>query len=102
MRALSPSSAPMTNGVARQFAGWVSFALMLSCASLPPAPSPSRAAQPIAAASATSASTPARARLRVGTSGDYAPFSVRDASGALHGFDVEIADALATDLGLEV
>jgi cyclohexadienyl dehydratase len=37
------------------------------------------------------------AELRVGTSGDYAPFSV---SG--RGFDVEVAGALAKDLGLRV
>lgn len=37
------------------------------------------------------------AELRVGTSGDYAPFSV---SG--RGFDVEVAKALAKDLGLRV
>jgi cyclohexadienyl dehydratase len=40
--------------------------------------------------------------LRVGTSGDYAPFSQRDAAGQLRGFDVEIAEQLAADLGLEV
>jgi len=38
----------------------------------------------------------------VGTSGDYAPFSVRDASGTVRGFDAEIADELARDLGFEL
>src|SRR5262245_41156748 len=36
-----------------------------------------------------------RAVLRVGTSGDYAPFTVRDAGGARSGFDVELARAYA-------
>ena len=40
--------------------------------------------------------------LRVGTSGDYAPFSTRDASGNLTGFDIEIAERLAADLGVEL
>lgn len=41
-------------------------------------------------------------QLRVGTSGDYAPFSSRDAAGAAGGFDVELAEQLARDLGLEL
>ncbi len=44
----------------------------------------------------------ARAELRVGTSFDYAPFSTRDAAGAPQGFDVELAEQLASDLGLEL
>jgi cyclohexadienyl dehydratase len=52
------------------------------------------------AASAESAS-PA-ALLRVGTSGDYAPFSVRDSAGHVTGFDIDIAEELARDLGLEL
>jgi len=40
--------------------------------------------------------------LRIGTSGDYAPFSSRDASGTLAGFDIELAEQLAADLGLEL
>jgi cyclohexadienyl dehydratase len=40
--------------------------------------------------------------LRVGISGDYAPFSTRDAAGAASGFDVEIAESLARDLGAEL
>jgi hypothetical protein len=39
--------------------------------------------------------------LRVGTSGDYAPFSVRN-EGALEGFDVDAAKRLAEDLGMPV
>src|SRR4051812_11400774 len=34
---------------------------------------------------------------RVGTTGDYAPFSSRDASGKLQGFDIELASELASD-----
>jgi len=37
--------------------------------------------------------------LRVGTSGDYAPFSVRDVDGRPGGFDVAMAERLAHDLG---
>lgn len=42
------------------------------------------------------------APLRVGTSGDYAPFSVRGEDGALTGFDVEVANAYAADRGRPV
>ena len=37
--------------------------------------------------------------LRVGTSGDYAPFSSRDEHGNLGGFDVAVAERFAADLG---
>jgi cyclohexadienyl dehydratase len=40
--------------------------------------------------------------LRVGTSGDYPPFSMRDERGALTGFDIEVARAYAADQGLTV
>lgn len=39
--------------------------------------------------------------LRVGTEGTYAPFSFHDASGALVGFDVEIAREIAKRIGVE-
>jgi cyclohexadienyl dehydratase len=39
--------------------------------------------------------------LRVGTSGDYAPFSV-ESEGALEGFDIDVAKRLGQDLGLPV
>jgi cyclohexadienyl dehydratase len=42
----------------------------------------------------TPAPTPVPA-LRVGTSGDYRPFSFRDADGTLTGFDVAVAEQLA-------
>lgn len=40
--------------------------------------------------------------LRVGTSGDYAPFSVRDAAGERAGFDVDVARAYARERGLKL
>ena len=42
---------------------------------------------------------PAAPPLRVGTSGDYPPFSVRAADGAVAGFDVEVARLYAHDRG---
>lgn len=39
--------------------------------------------------------------LRVGTEGTYAPFTYHDESGALVGFDVEIAQAIAKQIGVE-
>lgn len=39
--------------------------------------------------------------LRIGTEGTYAPFTYHDASGALVGFDVEIGQAIAKQLGVE-
>src|SRR3954467_6037919 len=54
------------------------------------------------AADTTSAPKPTRPKLRVGTSGDYAPFSIRDAAGTVRGFDADVAVALARDLGFEL
>lgn len=39
--------------------------------------------------------------LRIGTEGTYAPFTFHDASGALVGFDVEIGQAIAEQLGVK-
>ena len=68
-----------------------------------PAAAPSSAATPPAPTSAA-AGAPAASDsvLRVGTSGDYAPFSSIEASGQRSGFDVELAERLASDLGLEL
>ena len=53
-----------------------------------------------ALAAAARAEGPATtAVLRVGTSGDYRPFSFHDSSGALTGFDVTVAQRLGRDLG---
>jgi cystine transport system substrate-binding protein len=40
--------------------------------------------------------------FKVGTEGTYAPFTYHDKSGALVGFDVEIAQAIAAKLGVKV
>jgi cystine transport system substrate-binding protein len=39
--------------------------------------------------------------LKIGTEGTYAPFTYHDESGKLVGFDVEIAEAIATKLGVK-
>ena len=49
-----------------------------------------------------SAAASAQDVLRVGTSGDYAPFSSRDSAGAWAGFDIVVAQRLAADLGRPV
>ncbi len=41
-------------------------------------------------------------KLRVGTSGDYPPFSVIEEGGSRHGFDISVAQAYARDRGLEL
>jgi len=92
---------------AQNLLAFVSTAIALGCAHHPPAPATNQAASSAAPAAtapppAPSTPTPARPHLRVGTSGDYAPFSVRSADGTIRGFDAEIADALARDLGLEL
>jgi cyclohexadienyl dehydratase len=42
------------------------------------------------------------AKLRVGTSGDYAPFSLREADGTHRGFSIDLAERYAKDRGLEL
>ena len=60
------------------------------------------------AAASAPTEAPARPVLRVGTSGDYPPFSVaeRDAAGGnapvRSGFDIEVAQRLASDLGFDL
>ena len=44
----------------------------------------------------------ARGTLRVGTTGDYAPFSYRTAEGTLAGIDIDLAEAFAKSLGLKL
>ena len=44
----------------------------------------------------------AQGTLRVGTTGDYAPFSYRTAEGALAGIDIDLAQAFAESLGLKL
>ncbi len=44
----------------------------------------------------------ARGTLRVGTTGDYKPFSFRDEDGSYRGADIEMAKRLATRLGVRL
>ena len=44
----------------------------------------------------------ARGTLRVGTTGDYAPFSYRTAEDTLAGIDIDLAQAFAESLGLKL
>ncbi len=53
----------------------------------------------VAGAAAKAQTATAAPPLRVGTSGDYRPFSFRDAGGAFTGFDIAVAERLAADLG---
>jgi len=87
----------------------LSLLALLACAPSgspvpPPAvPAPAAAAsEPPVVAPPAPTSEPRASELRVGTSGDYAPFSVRREDGALGGFDVELAERLASDLGLSL
>jgi chorismate mutase-like protein len=65
-------------------------------------PSSSSTPSPSAAPAPAPAVSDLASLLRVGTSGDYAPFSTRDPAGTPAGFDVELAEQLARDLGLEL
>lgn len=40
-------------------------------------------------------------KIRIGTEGAYPPFNFVDANGELHGFDVDIANALCTEMKVE-
>ncbi len=74
--------------------------LVLGCAAAGPAERAPTSEVP--ATPASKAEPPSGEVLRVGTSGDYAPFSWTDAQGELAGLDVEIARAYATDRGLSL
>ena len=78
----------------------LSFALLTALGCAPAGPASQGTA--LAAHAAGVAPDGGRAELRVGTSGDYAPFSVVDAPGAVRGFDAEVASAMAADLGLSL
>lgn len=58
--------------------------------------------QPAPLAAAPAQAAPARVKWRVGTTGDYAPFSTRAADGSPEGFDIELAQALAQDLDADI
>ncbi len=44
----------------------------------------------------------ARGVVRVGLTGDYRPFSIKDAAGKFEGFDVDMAESLAKGLGVKL
>ena len=44
----------------------------------------------------------ARGVLRVGLTGDYRPFSVKDSAGGFEGFDVDMAESMAKGLGVRL
>lgn len=77
-------------GLARALLACLALACLAGCAS-PRRPSLPPTQQPGAGAAAYP--------LRVGTSGDYPPFSVRASDGTLDGFDVAVARAWASDRG---
>ena len=54
-----------------------------------------------ASAGETLAAVQSSGELRIGTEGTYAPFTYRDSSNKLVGFDVEIGEAVAARLGVE-
>ena len=59
------------------------------------------AAMPVHAGEALDAIR-SRATLRVGTTGDYKPFSFREADGRTHGADIVMAQSLADRLGVKL
>src|SRR5262245_5081577 len=63
------------------------------------APAPAAALLALALAAGAAAAAPGT--LRVGTSGDYEPFSA-GATAAAEGFDLDVARAFAADRGLEL
>lgn len=79
---------------------------VVACSQQPPVTATTPARPAITASSAaptpSTLATSARPVLRVGASGDYAPFSMRDTTGRVSGFDAQIAESLATDLGLDI
>jgi len=56
----------------------------------------------LSCAAAPRAAAPDLPPLRVGTSGDYAPFSTVDARGVRRGLDIDIIERLASDLDLAI
>jgi cyclohexadienyl dehydratase len=88
------------------FPAALSVALLASCA---PSTVTTQGAEPPAAAPARAANAPVptppppgRTSWRVGTTGDYAPFSTRGADEQPQGFDIDLARAMAEDLNAEI
>jgi cyclohexadienyl dehydratase len=86
----------------KRVVAWALASAWLGCAQ-PKASAPAAqvsSGPPVPAAAAPSET--GVAVLRVGTSGDYAPFSKRGPDGTVHGFDADIAEQLAAELGFRV
>lgn len=74
----------------------------IALAQTAPATAPAPAAAPAAPASRLDAIL-AAGQLRVGSTGDYRPFTSRDpASGAYSGFDIDLAKSLADAMGVKL
>src|SRR5689334_24979557 len=106
MQCVSGSAMPPARGSRELSAGsWaLAAALLIGCARSSPAAKSEQATLAVAPATTAAPAAPgaARAKWRVCTTGDYAPFSTRDSGGQLHGFDIDIARALAQDSGVEL
>lgn len=77
----------------RKLALTATFAFLAGC-QMPPAAGGPAPADPLHEIIASGA-------LRVGLSGDQPPFNMRNRQGTIVGFDVDLADALASAMGLE-
>ena len=77
----------------------LALAVALAASLLAPPPA---AAQAQAPAQAGLDAIIARGTLRVGLTGDYKPFSFRDAAGATTGLDVDMAQSLADGIGVKL
>lgn len=90
----------MSSRITRALVLWLG--LSAGCTT-PTAQTPAGAGPPaVATAAVPTSGAPARARWRVGTTGDYAPFSTRAADGSPEGFDIELAQAMADDLNADI
>ena len=98
---LGASCSPPSRGVAPPSVAAASPVTASAVTASPGAVSPPAGA-PAASAPSPSDAAVNRGLLRVGTSGDYAPFSRRDGGAEPRGFDVDVASELAADLGLEL
>jgi len=99
LRRAEPHDVPTTPQRSQRACLWIlSFACLGGCAA-PAHP----ASQPLAASSPAGPSAPSgRPTLRVGTTGDYAPFSEIKGAASPIGFDPDLALLLAHDLGFQI
>lgn len=79
-----------------------SFAFVLIALGCAPSQPATRAATVPAPSTPATRPVASRAVLRVGISGDYAPFAVSTNSSAPSGFDIDLAKQMADDLGFDV